>query len=107
MRNEFQRHLNELASAYDLRTVFVQALRPCAVELKGHHAIRTKTIYFETEDKDGYTLNMFLSPKYTLSERLQAGVKLWFFDAYYGCLRYLHFIACRSIRHKRNYYGSL
>ena len=27
---------------------------------------------------------MFISPKYTWSDRLQAGVKLWFFVAYTG-----------------------
>ena len=49
-----------------------------------------QTIWFEIENKDGYPKNMFISSKYTLSDRLQAGVKL---DAYYWCLFrcYIHF----------------
>ena len=32
------------------------------------------TIWFETEDKNGYPYHMFISPKYTWSDRLQAGL---------------------------------
>ena len=43
------------------------------------------TICFETKNKNGYPQNMFINPTYTWSNRLQAGVKLWFFVAYYWC----------------------
>ena len=51
-------------------------------ELEEHHAIRKNNnnitnLCLETEDKNGYPLNMFISPMYTLSDSLQVGVKLW------------------------------
>ena len=44
----------------------VKALRP--------NRFKQPTICFETEEKNGYPLNMFISPKYILSDRLQAGL---------------------------------
>ena len=68
MRNEFQRPLNERLERV-VRT-------PCVPSTNSVRTIRFKqsTICFETEDKSGYPQIMLISPKYTLSDGLQAGL---------------------------------